>query len=445
MKKAKTKGVPPARRSKSKRGGGLAWILGAGVCLAAGMWFLNRGPQPPSVNLASADPAIATLISTARTAVVRAPKSAGAWGKLGQAFHATEFHAEARVCYSNASVLDPKAFRWPYLLGLLEMNEHPDAALEKLARATELAGGQSTSPRYELARALVERGQFEQAAPHLNMLIAANPQHAAARVALARVYLSRNALREATLELEGPLTNSYTMRAALLLAAQIAQRNNQAEVAAMLTQRATALPRSFDWPDPVQREVQRLRSDRAQLADQANLLLQQQRLPEAEAALNKLLQARPDDPEGLLLLGRLRYVEKKCSVAEALLRRHLAAQPDSLNGLIQLGLALLCQKQWTNAAVVLERAIALKPDFVVAHNNLGLARSQSGDTAGAIRAYRDALRCNPGDINIHISLAEELANAGQLAAARLEIESAAALNPKDPRLEPARAQLEQKP
>ena len=407
--------------------------------------IFNRGPQPPSVNLAASDPAIATLISTARTAVMRSPKSAAAWGKLGQAFHATEFNAEARVCYSNASVLDPKGFRWPYLLGLLEMAEQPDAALEKLARATELAAGQSAAPRYELARALVERGQFEEAAPHLNMLIAQNPQHAAARLELARVYLSRDARREATRELAGPLTNNYTMRAALLLAGQIAQRNGQAELAAQLTQRGTALPRSFDWPDPIQREVQSLRTDRAHLADQANLLLQQQRLPEAETAINKLLQSRPDDPEGLLLLGRLRYVEKKCPEAEAVLRRHLAAQPDSLNGLIQLGLALICQKQWTNAATVLERAVALKPDFVVAHNNLGLARSQAGDTAGSIRAYRDALRCNPGDINIHIHLAEELANDGQVDAARQQIESAAALNPNDPRLRAARAQLGAKP
>ena len=60
------------------------------------------------------------------------------------------------------------------------------------------------------------------------------------------------------------------MRAGYMLGSQIAQRNNQADVAAQLARRAAALPRTFDWPDPVLREVQSLRKDRAYLADQVN-------------------------------------------------------------------------------------------------------------------------------------------------------------------------------
>jgi tetratricopeptide (TPR) repeat protein len=264
-------------------------------------------------------------------------------------------------------------------------------------------------------------------------------------VELARVYLSRGALKEATHELQPALTNNYTMRAALLITAQIAQRNGQPETAAQLAHRTASLPHAFDWPDALLREVQSLRTDRARLADQANALIQQQRASEAEATLAKLLNAVPDDAEGLLLLGRLRYVQRRCPEAEATLRRHLAVQTNSLNGLVQLGLSLLCQQKWTNAAEVLEHAIALKPDFAQAHNNLGLARSRLGDSAGAIRAYRDALRCNPGDINAHMSLAEELANAGQMEEAKKHVEQAAALNPTDSRIRAAREQLGVKP
>jgi tetratricopeptide (TPR) repeat protein len=370
-----------------------------------------------------------------------APGSASAWGKLGQAFHAAEFSREARLCYSNAAVLDANDYRWPYLFGLLELGDDAGTAIEHLSRAMELAGPRAEGPRFQLARALIERGQTDRAVSHLQALLTVNPGHAAAHVELARVYLAKNSLREATTELQPALTNSFTMRAALLLAAQIAQRNGQSDTAAQVSRQAASLPRPFDWPDPVLREVQSLRTDRGRLADRANAALQQQRTEEAEAALRMLLLTFPDDPEGLLLLGRLRFQQRRCSEAETALRRHLALQPNSLNGTIQLGLALMCQEKWTNAVEVLELAVKLKPDFAQAYNNLAVACSHSGDVPGAIRAWREALRCNPGDINAHIGLAEELANAGGVEEAKEHIRRAAGINPSDPRIRTAREQL----
>lgn len=398
-------------------------------------------PAPPEVALGLVDPALRSLIETSRVAVVRAPRSGAAWGRLGETLQAAEFFPEARLCYSNAAVRDSQNFRWPYLGGTLEQVGDPALAVRLLTRATELAAGRTDSPRFQLARTLVEQGQFDQAEPHLKLLLAANPGHAAARVELARVHLARGAFREATLTLQPALTNQYTMRSSLLLGAQIAQRNGQPDVAAQLARRAGGMPRAFDWPDPVLHDVQSLRTDRARLVEQANRLLQQQKFPEARAALEKILSATPDDPESLLLLGRWNYLQQRCPEAEAAYRQLLRTQPDSLNALVQLGLALMCQKQWTNAAVVLERALALKPDFAQAHGNLGLARSNSGDTAGAIRAFRDALRHSPGDINAHLNLAEELANAGRLEEAEQHVTHAAALNPNDPRVLRARTQL----
>ncbi len=413
------------------------------ICLGFGVWSLGLRHSPaPVVSLTAIDPALAHIITTAQTAVARSPKSASAWGQLGQALHAAEFHTEAKACYSNAIACDKKEFRWYYLLGWLELQDHhPDAAIPRLRRASDLAAGKSDAPRFQLARALIERGQYDEAMPHLQTLIAENPNHAAARVELARVHLARGALKQATQDLQPALTNIYTRRAAVGIAAQVAQRNGQAETAAQLSRLATSIPRGFDWPDSILRDIQNIRVDRAYLAERANGLLQQQRTQDAEAALEKLLRLFPDDAEGLLLLGRLRYMEKRCAEAEAAFRKHLLIQRNSLNGFVQLGLSLLCQQRWTDAAAVLEKAIALKPDFAQAHSNLAVARSHAGDGAGAIRAYRDALRCSPGDINAHMGLAEELANAGQVDEARKHVESAAALNPNDQRVLKAREQL----
>ncbi len=431
--------------SKSRRGRTalVAGLLLGGV-VAFGVWFaiIGRPPAPPVVALTQIDATLASLITTSRLAVIAAPKSAAAWGQLAQGLQAAEFQAEAMVCYSNAARLDPEEVRWPYMWGQIELQHAPDSAMQKMMRAVELDGGRTGAPRYALARALIERGQFEQARPHLELLVAVNRHHAAAHLELARIHAAKGELKEATRELQSPLTNQFTERQALLLGAQVAQRNNQPQVAEQLSRRAAAMPRAFDWPDPYWREIQNLRADRAKLADTVNALLQQRRLDDAEVALGRLLTSFPNDGEALLLLGRLRYLQKNCRDAEVAYRRFLEQEPNSLNGHIQLGLALLCQESWTNAAATFAHATALKPDFAPAHHNLAIARAKGGDSAGAIRAYRDALRCAPGDVNTLFALAEELANAGQLKEALECVNRAAAIAPRDPRVAKARKELE---
>ena len=50
---------------------------------------------------------------------LKAPRSAGAVGRLGMVFQAHDLHAEALACYHRASELDPEALRWTYLQALL--------------------------------------------------------------------------------------------------------------------------------------------------------------------------------------------------------------------------------------------------------------------------------------------------------------------------------------
>lgn len=415
-------------------------LLGAALVLSA----CSRQVQPPAVPAVALDRQLATLIATSRQAVVMAPKSAEAWGRLGQVFQAADFFAEARVCYQKASELDGREAGWPYLLGLLQLQDQPEESLANLARAAGLAGGQADAPRLRLAQALVERGRIDEAAAQLQLLLAANPAHAAARLEMARVFLARNELERAVESLAPCATNAYMARPALLLLSQIRQRQGDASSATALARRAAAMPRPFDWPDPWLREVQGHRVDRQKLQDQANGLLIQQRLKEAGAAIDKLLNAFPDDPEGLLLLGRLHFLERRCAEAESEFRRYLTVQSESINGLVQLGLALLCQQRWEEAAVPLRAAIALKPDFAQAHYNLGFALSRAGNADGAIDSYRQALRINPGDVATHLALAEELHRAGQVALALQVLTRAAELNPNDPRITQLRERIEKR-
>jgi tetratricopeptide (TPR) repeat protein len=432
----------PSIRPCSRRFAG--WC-GAGVIAAA--WFFSgcggvKAPEPPAIPQGALDPAMVELIARSREAVLAAPKSAEAWGKFGQALHVVEFFPEARECYGRAMDLDPASPRWIHLLSLLQLQDEPDEAIRGLARAAELAGAQPDAPRVRLIQALVEHGRYDEAASSIRFLLGRNPAHVAARLESARVLLARNEPDRAAENLQPCLTNAYTMRPALLLLSQVRLRQGDSVAAAELSRRAGRMPRPFDWPDPFLREVQALRADRQSLTEQINGLLMQQRLQEAGTALAPLLQARPNDPEVLLMLGRLRFLERKCGEAEAVFRRHLAVLPGSLNGLIQLALAVLCQERWSDAIAILRQAVALKPDFTQAHYNLGYALARMGDSPGAIGSYREALRSSPGDMSVHLALTEELFLSGQPEAASSQLNRAAALNPDDPRVPQMRERLQ---
>jgi tetratricopeptide (TPR) repeat protein len=279
-----------------------------------------------------------------------------------------------------------------------------------------------------LAQALIERGQRDQARPYLLRLLDAFPGHPAARLEMARIELAEGDLDKASQSLVVCLTNAYTARPAKLLLAQIEQRQGKSESAAALATQAMGMPRPFDWPDPYLREVLRLRVDRQQVQDRINGWLASGQLPDAEAGLQQLMGAYPDDPEGLLLLGRLRLLERQCEDAEEILRRHLSIQPASLNGLIQLALSVLCQQRWHDGAAILRQTIAIKPDFAEAHYNLGYARARAGDLPGARQSYVVALRCRPGYVDAHVALAEILLRAGDPAAGS-HLNSALELDP----------------
>lgn len=419
-------------------------MLNVFLALAAGglLWCgCSSSPEVPQASSDALDPVLAGMIRTSRKQVIATPRSADAWGRLGQAFDAAEFADEARRCYQRAGALDPESSRWPHLLALRQLQDEPETALQNLARAAALAGSTNDASRLRLAQALIERGRWTEAAGELHLLLAIRPDHPAARLELARVRLAENDPTEAARLLPPALTNAHTARPALLLLSQVRQRDGNTAEAAELARRAAALPRPFDWPDPFLREVQSLRASQDDVSDRVNELLRQRRLDEAEAQLGLLLAVSPDHAEGLLLLGRLRILQQRCAEAEAPLRRHLELRPDSLHGWTQLGLAGFCDGRWRDAAAAFQRAVELKPDFAQGHYNLGIALARAGEATNAIARFRESLRIQPGNAAAHTALAEELWKNGQAAEAAREVEAALRIDARNARALALRARF----
>src|SRR5262245_6998529 len=103
--------APAARRRR------LALFLAAAV-IGRGVvgWLGWRGTAaaPPEVDLAGAEPAVARAVEAARAEVLRAPRSAAAWGRLGMVLRAHDYGAEANECFAQAERLDAADPHWPY-------------------------------------------------------------------------------------------------------------------------------------------------------------------------------------------------------------------------------------------------------------------------------------------------------------------------------------------
>ncbi|MDJ0951839.1 MAG: tetratricopeptide repeat protein [Alphaproteobacteria bacterium] len=119
------------------------------------------------------------------------------------------------------------------------------------------------------------------------------------------------------------------------------------------------------------------------------------RLLEAEKLYRQVLQAEPDRPDALLLLGVLSRRAGKSAVAFDLITRALASRPDDAEAHNNLGNVLQDLGRPDEAVASFNRAIAIRPDYAEAHYNLGMALRMAGHLQEAVASYRRALSAKP--------------------------------------------------
>ena len=163
------------------------------------------------------------------------------------------------------------------------------------------------------------------------------------------------------------------------------------------------------------------------------------RFSEAEALYRRFLQARPNHPKALHLLGVLAHQTGRHEAAIELIgraiavndaepayhnhfgeahralgrfdeaiahyRRALELQPREAGTHYNLANALKSQGKLEEAAREYRRALKIQPDFAGAHNNLANTLIEQGKADEAIRHYRRALAAKPDDATTHKNLA----------------------------------------
>ena len=155
------------------------------------------------------------------------------------------------------------------------------------------------------------------------------------------------------------------------------------------------------------------------------------RLPEAENIYQQILQADPNQPVALHLLGVIAHQTGKNDIAVDLITKALAIKPDLAEAHSNLGLALRDLGKLDEAVASYYKALAIKPDYAEAHNNLGNALRDLGKLDEAVASYHEALAIKPDFAKVHSNLGNALQDLGKREEAFACRRRAVSINPRN--------------
>jgi tetratricopeptide (TPR) repeat protein len=432
---------------------GISALLGTLVVVAGLAMWAARGhgkpvppsrqaalPNPPSIELDEADPAVVKLVAAARAAVSSSPSSADAWGRLGMALYAHNFASRADTSFAQAEQLDGGEARWPYFQGLIQTTRDPERAIQKLRRAAELCHDDPDAPRLRLAELLLAQGQLEEAGDQFRRILERDPLHARAHLGLGRLAARRGDLDESQNHLRMSLRDPRAQNASRSLLAEVQARRGEKASAEAIRDVASG-QNDPPWPDPYLEESLRLQTGRKVALARASALLGQDRPSEAAELLEQTVRDDPDSDWAWLLLGRAHIRRLDFPAAEKALRKALELAPDSVEAQFRLGVVFYRQRNPRAATPWFRKAVTLKPDFTMAHYDLGFCLIEQGDRPGAIEAFRAAARCQPDMADAHTMLGDLLAQDRKNAEALEHLRLAVQLKPKDQKAQTLLAQV----
>ena len=417
----------------------VAAVAGGSACY---FWLWKVNVQPPTVDLASADPEVATAINSAAEDVRRSPRSASAWGKLGKVLAAHRYLEAADDCFVEAERLQPYEPRWPVFRALTLIFRDSDAAIGEFQHALKLRPDEPTV-RLRLADALAAQGRTDEAEAEYRGLLQDETLAPRAQLGLGHLAFQRGDLPVARSHLAQCTAYPLTRKEAHTLLAEVEQRSGDSGAAARERGLASELPDDQDWFDPFVDEINREKLGRA---FRLNFALQQLDVkpPAAAVALfEALVRDYPDWDQAWLAYGRVLFKNGAYSPAADALSKAVSLAPDSVDGHFYLGSAFFQRGEWREAASQFREVTRVKPDHALAYYNLGHCLKRLDDRAGAMEAFRAAVRCKASMAVAHTNLGALLAEQGNKKAAIEELTLALELNPEDVEAKKALARLQQ--
>ena len=409
--------------------GRVVFTLGAAVALVGVSYSLPREvSQVPDPDRSAMEPQVAAKIQASRQAVLEAPDSHEAWGKLGMVFQAHGLETEASECYRSAIELEPEELRWHYLLAHALRDVDREAALAQAERARKVAPGYA--PTYLLQAELVEEENHVDLAMELyeNALMG-EPRSAMAEFGLGRLYLSKGELQASLRHLLRAAELAEDARAIRAALAQVYRGLGDREAAVRQARLAAELTDSIAINDPLHyRMRQESVSSLAELA-RAKAAAQAGDHRRAEAIYRQLLELRPGDADMHSRLGDTLARQNKMQAAKEQYLAVLDINPRIASALYGLGNVLSFEKNYEEAALRYEQSLAIGPNHVPSLANLGSIRVYQGKLEEAEALFRRGLELDPESFECHRQMGQFMLLQRKPAEAVSHLEAALASKP----------------
>ncbi len=386
------------------------------------------------------EPEVAAAVTAARDEVLRAPRSAAAWGRLAMILFTHAQTEPAGPCLQEAERLDPNDPRWHYLTAQLRLMNDRAQAVPELERAAELAANSSV-PRLVLAEVLAELGRDAEAESQFRRVLQREPANPRALLGLGRIASDRGDLAAGLDCLPRAAAKAPRVRAIHSALAEVYFCRGDSPAAERELVLAARAPGGPPWGDPIMDEVDRLQIGVDPPVALANQLLAAGRGPDAVAVLQKAAAKYPDSDTIRAALGRVLLRSGNQPAAEEALRAAVRLDPSQVSPLMDLGLALQQLGRHREAADCYRKVTTLNPHQAQAYFQLAFCLDQLNDRPGALAALRAAVRCKPDFADAHKAIGVLLADANQPAEAREHLENALRLNPGDEKVQAVLARV----
>jgi tetratricopeptide (TPR) repeat protein len=360
--------------------------------LAAALGGAAEVPRLPSLPLDEVPARVRERVEAAVRRAKEQPPSAAAAGELGMLLHAHDQLSSAAVAYDRARALDPAAFEWPYLAGVVRLRMGRAAEAAGILRYAVARHPRLLPARVRLGEALLAAGEAEAASEIYRGVLADHPDLPQAHFGLGR---AEAATGNATAAAESyraavRLFPAYgAAHYALGLASRDLGRGDEAEEHLGLYKRHWLEGPPLD--DPLLQRVLDLKhgaddvlSEGVRLAEAGDLggaIRENERALELDPALTR---AHANLIGLYAHAGRWEKVDEHYRAAAALASGRVEVD-------YNYGLALQQQGRRAEAMEALRRVLAASPLHAPAHNQLGLLLEAEGQLEKAGEHYRQAV------------------------------------------------------
>jgi tetratricopeptide (TPR) repeat protein len=153
-------------------------------------------------------------------------------------------------------------------------------------------------------------------------------------------------------------------------------------------------------------------------------------LPEAESLYKQILEADPNQPDAIHMLGVLAFQTGRADVALRLIQRALSVAPESPQAFANLGRVLSSLGRRDEAITAYRKSLQLDGGGAEVHNNLANLLLREGLVDDAITHYRQAIASQWDFAEAYSNLGSVLRGQGQLEEAITSLRCAIRLKPQ---------------